>query len=53
MTTGSTLQQAVFLPYVATALGLELSLQGFGLDPSANPAGISASNGIALRLGGL
>ncbi|HZN40549.1 MAG TPA: hypothetical protein VFD82_17220 [Planctomycetota bacterium] len=52
-TMGSTLQQLVVLPYVAAVLGLELSLQGFGLDPAANPAGITASNGIALRLGGL
>jgi hypothetical protein len=52
-TVGSTLQQDVFLPYVASALGLELSLQGFGLEPAANPAGLTASNGIALLLGGL
>jgi hypothetical protein len=34
-------------------LGLELSLQGFGLDAAANPAGINASDGLALLLGGL
>ncbi len=52
-TVGSTLQQDVFLPYVAAVLGFELSLQGFALDGPANPAGITVSNGIALRLGGL
>lgn len=52
-TVGSSLQQDVFLPYVAAVLGFELSLQGFAIDPPANPAGIIASNGIALGLGGL
>jgi len=50
---GGAMQQAVVLPYVAAALGFELSLQGIGLDAAANAAGFTASNGIALRLGGL
>ncbi|HEU4419170.1 MAG TPA: hypothetical protein VFT55_09545, partial [Planctomycetota bacterium] len=52
-TVATSLQQDVFLPYVAAVLGFELSLQGFAFDPPANPAGITASNGIVLGLGGL
>lgn len=48
-----TLQQNVFLPNVTSVLGVELYLQGFSFDAAANPAGLTASNGLALRLGGL
>ena len=51
-TVATSLRQDVFLPYVAAVLGFELSLQGFAFDPPANPAGITASNGIVLGLGG-
>jgi hypothetical protein len=49
----SVLQQQVPLPNVPAVLGMELFAQGFDLDAGANPAGITASNGLALRLGAL
>ncbi|HEX5051943.1 MAG TPA: hypothetical protein VFZ65_09240 [Planctomycetota bacterium] len=50
---GGALQQDLVLPNVPAVLGLDLFLQGFGFDATANPAGLTASNGLALRLGGL
>ena len=41
------------LPNQASLIGQRLYLQGFAFDPAANPAGIAASNGLALHLGGL
>ncbi|MFM1870603.1 MAG: hypothetical protein RL398_25 [Planctomycetota bacterium] len=40
------------IPFVTALAGLEFSLQAFALDPAANAAGATTSNGVSYRVGG-
>lgn len=40
------------IPFVTALAGLEFSLQAFALDPAANVAGATTSNGLSYRIGG-